>query len=95
MMVSGEVFDVADAAVYLKLSEYTVRQKAREGAIPAAKVGRAWRFRKADLEAWLSAGGTLREEEIDAALVAEVHALAKSKRQRWIPMDEVEAEYTQ
>lgn len=62
-MATAEVLDVDGAAIYLKLSRFTVRQKAREGVLPAAKIGRVWRFRKADLDAWLVAGGTLSAED--------------------------------
>lgn len=40
-------------AALLGLSERTIRLWAESGAIPARKLGRQWRFRTADVEAWL------------------------------------------
>lgn len=56
-----EILTAQEAAEYLKLHAETVKAKARQGLLPAAKVGREWRFRKPDLDAWLSNGGTLRQ----------------------------------
>lgn len=55
-----EILTAQEAARYLKLHAETVKAKARQGLIPAAKIGREWRFRKTDLDSWLSNGGTLR-----------------------------------
>ena len=49
-----ELWDIARVAAYLGVSERTVYNKVRAGELPAAKVGRLWRVRPADLEAWLS-----------------------------------------
>lgn len=45
------------AAKMLNLSAYTIRAYARQGVIPAHKIGRTWRFSRADLEAWVLANG--------------------------------------
>lgn len=50
-----ELWDVKAVARYLKLTERTVYEKARRGALPALRVGGRWRFREADIEAWLDA----------------------------------------
>jgi excisionase family DNA binding protein len=39
-----DILTVAEAAKLLRMSEEIVRQLAREGKIPAGKVGRSWRF---------------------------------------------------
>lgn len=51
--------DIASVAAYLGVTERTVYNKVRAGDLPAVKVGRLWRVRRADLEAWLAGGGTL------------------------------------
>jgi excisionase family DNA binding protein len=51
-----ELWDIARVATYLGVSERTVYNKVRAGDLPAAKVGRLWRVRSADLEAWLVRG---------------------------------------
>lgn len=50
-----ELLDIASVAEYLGVSERTVYNRVRSGDLPAAKVGRLWRVRAADLEAWLTA----------------------------------------
>jgi hypothetical protein len=44
---------IEDAAQYLGISSESVRYLARHGRIPAAKVGRAWRFHKQDLDSFI------------------------------------------
>jgi len=50
-----ELLDVKQVAAYLKLHEVTVLSFARQGKLPGFKVGREWRFRAADIRAWLEA----------------------------------------
>lgn len=47
------VFDVEQAAEYIGLSKGTVYQMARDGQIPAKKLGKQWRFHKIALDDWL------------------------------------------
>ncbi|MEN6305895.1 MAG: helix-turn-helix domain-containing protein [Armatimonadia bacterium] len=54
-----------EAAEYLRLGVDTLKRKARAGELPAAKTGRKWLFRKADLDAWLARGGVLSERMVD------------------------------
>jgi excisionase family DNA binding protein len=51
-----ELWDIARVAAYLKVTERTVYNKVRAGDLPAVKVGRLWRVRPAELEAWLARG---------------------------------------
>jgi excisionase family DNA binding protein len=37
----------------LRVSVYTIRRWIKEGTLPAFKVGRGWRIRESDLDAWL------------------------------------------
>ena len=46
---SDEVLTPDEAAVFLKVSTKTVLRHARSGHLPAAKVGRSWRFRRSQL----------------------------------------------
>lgn len=39
-----EPLTVSEMAAYLKKSEYTVREHAKSGSIPAHKIGGVWRF---------------------------------------------------
>jgi excisionase family DNA binding protein len=48
-----KLMDVTDAATYFGLTEFTIRKMARDGDIPAAKIGRAYRFRKEDIDEFI------------------------------------------
>jgi excisionase family DNA binding protein len=45
----AEVLTAQEAAVLLRVSTKTVLALARDGSLPGEKVGRAWRFVRADL----------------------------------------------
>jgi excisionase family DNA binding protein len=53
VMGNNEVLTAEEAAEFLKLTPFTVRDYARRGILPCRKVGKAWRFYKPDLVAWL------------------------------------------
>ena len=40
---------------YLKIPKPTLYSLAQSGRIPAAKVGKHWRFRRSDIDEWLKA----------------------------------------
>jgi len=48
-----DMLTIAEVAKYLKLHELTVRRLAREGELPAFKVGRQWRIKRNLLESWI------------------------------------------
>ena len=48
-----DMLTIAEVAKYLKLHELTVRRLAREGELPAFKVGRQWRIKRDLLESWI------------------------------------------
>jgi len=43
-----------EVAAYLKMSPQTVYRMAQQGKIPALKVQNRWRFRRSDIESWLT-----------------------------------------
>ncbi len=47
-----EYMTVHEVAAYLKIPEETIYKYARSGTIPAAKLGRHWRFEKGQIDAW-------------------------------------------
>ncbi len=47
------IMTIAQVAEYLGLHELTVRRLAREGAIPALKLGRQWRVKRDMLDSWI------------------------------------------
>lgn len=47
------IMTIEEVARYLSLHELTVRRLAREGEIPAFKIGRQWRVKKNLLDRWI------------------------------------------
>lgn len=52
-MLVEPLLTVKQVAEYLQLKESTIYSWAQDGKIPAIKIGRTWRFRRADLDTWL------------------------------------------
>ena len=48
-----EVMTVSEVAEYLRVNPQTVYRKAKSGELPAVRIGRAIRFRRAELDAWI------------------------------------------
>lgn len=42
-----------EVLAYLKITPRTIYRLIRDGELPAVRVGRQWRFRRSDLDAWL------------------------------------------
>lgn len=55
MAEAEEVFDVRAAARYLRVHEETIRRLARQGRIPAFRVGKKWRINRGALDRWAEA----------------------------------------
>jgi excisionase family DNA binding protein len=53
--MNDDVLTIREVAEYLKVNEKTVYSLAQKRRIPAFKVGGQWRFRRGDLDAWISA----------------------------------------
>ncbi len=49
----SNLMDVNETAKYVGLSTFTVRRLAKQGALPAAKIGRAYRFKRDDIDSYL------------------------------------------
>jgi len=47
------LLNVREVADFLRVNATTIYTWARQGQLPAIKVGRSWRFRQSDLETWL------------------------------------------
>ncbi len=50
-----EVMTVEEVADYLQVSHRSIYNLAAAGEIPAAKVAGQWRFKKTEVDAWLTA----------------------------------------
>ncbi len=49
-----DILTIREVADYLKITERTLYRLVQEGKLPAFKVGNSWRFRREDLERWIS-----------------------------------------
>ena len=49
----NEILTIEDVAAYLRLTPQTIYKWAQEKRIPAAKLGKEWRFRKSIVDRWL------------------------------------------
>jgi excisionase family DNA binding protein len=86
----SEILTTEEAAQYLKTSPDTIKRLARAGRIPGVKFGRAWRFRKRDIEAPFD------EALADQALVAELdRRMEGACDEDSIPLEEVIAKSRQ
>lgn len=55
-MTEREILNTKQAADFLGLTPFTIRKYAKAGVIPGRKVGKDWRFVKADLLTWIRSG---------------------------------------
>ncbi|MDA7903794.1 helix-turn-helix domain-containing protein [Mariniblastus sp.] len=51
-ITNSQIYTLAEAAAYLKVSERTLWQLARDGEIPCFRVGKQYRFVRSQLRAW-------------------------------------------
>ena len=51
----SDILTLEELHGYLKIPKPTLYALAQNGRIPAAKVGKHWRFRRADIDDWLKA----------------------------------------
>jgi excisionase family DNA binding protein len=50
------LLDSAQAAVLLGIHPKTLQKKARQGEVPARRIGDLWRFRASELDDWVRTG---------------------------------------
>ncbi|MDW3648123.1 MAG: helix-turn-helix domain-containing protein [Bacteroidia bacterium] len=49
-----EIMNIEEVAKYLKLKPQTIYSWAQQGKIPAAKLGKEWRFRRSLIDMWFN-----------------------------------------
>lgn len=49
---SDMIMTITEVAGYLRIPTSTLYKLCREGNIPASKVGKHWRFQKAEIDQW-------------------------------------------
>ena len=53
MSPDTDILTVEDLHSYLRIPRPTIYVLAQSGRIPAAKIGRHWRFRRTDIDEWM------------------------------------------
>jgi len=51
--LDNEILTLEEVAAYLRLKPQTIYKWAQEKRIPAAKLGKEWRFRRSVIDRWL------------------------------------------
>ena len=51
--IENEILTLEEVAAYLRLKPQTIYKWAQEKRIPAAKLGKEWRFRKSVIDRWV------------------------------------------
>lgn len=52
-VIPDDVLNADEASTWLKIPKTTLYKLCNDGEVPAAKVGRHWRFHRETLEKWL------------------------------------------
>ena len=66
--MSTEIFTLREVADYLKVTERTIYRLLSERQMPAFKVGGTWRFRRAELDMWITERSVAEAEPAQAAV---------------------------
>ncbi len=53
-MTDSEIMTLEEVAAYLKLKPQTIYTWAQEKKIPAAKLGKEWRFKRSVVDRWIN-----------------------------------------
>jgi len=53
-IIDTDILTIRELAEYLKIAEKTAYRFASEGKVPGFKVGSAWRFRKSEIDRWIT-----------------------------------------
>ena len=51
--MNSEIMTIEEVAAFLRLKPQTIYRWAQEKRIPAAKLGKEWRFRRSVIDRWL------------------------------------------
>ena len=51
-----QIMTTKEVSKYVKLHEFTILKYAAQGKIPAARIGKVWRFDKEAIDRWIAGG---------------------------------------
>lgn len=49
---------IEEAAIYLDVTKDTIRNLIKKTDIPAHKIGKLWKFKRSELDAWVKSGNS-------------------------------------
>ena len=84
-MIDETFLTTEEVLEYLQVNLRTVYRLIKAGKIPAVRVGRQWRFRKRDIDAWLD---SQRTHQVAPAAPAVATAPVRHNRQRVLVVDD-------
>jgi PTS system nitrogen regulatory IIA component len=61
-MADEQLMSVQETAEYLNVNISTVYMWSQKGQMPAMKIGKMWRYRRSEIDAWLNSRRTPRVE---------------------------------
>ena len=76
--MDNEIMTLEEVARYLKLTPQTIYTWAQEKRIPAAKLGKEWRFKKSIIDTWFNQHIDQKFQRV--VLSAGTHAAHKPRR---------------
>ena len=78
--MNDQIMTVEEVAKFLKVSQRTVYEWAHNGEIPCGKLGTSWRFKRDEIENWVSRKLTprLRSEESHAGTLSSIFSPERS-----------------
>lgn len=83
----NEVLTSKEVAEYLRTTPDTIKRMARAGRLPGLKLGRVWRFRRADIDELFT------ESVVDRELADEAESrLAEATDDEFVDWDDLKAE---
>jgi excisionase family DNA binding protein len=52
--MDSDIMTMKEVAEYLKINDKTAYKLTKKGEIPAMKIGGTWRFKRSEIEKWVS-----------------------------------------
>jgi len=85
-MIDETFLTTEEVLEYLQVNLRTIYRLIKAGKIPAVRVGRQWRFRKRDIDAWLDSQGARRSGQVSDSGAS--RAAAGASRPRVLVVDD-------
>ena len=60
-VLNENYISIEDAALFLNIKPVTLRKWIKDQNVPAHKIGKQWKFKRSELEAWVKSGESAME----------------------------------